>query len=264
MTKIAVDAKTARLGVAWACLGAALALVVQSDIYCAFTLLGAFALLVLYMWWLKAQGIYRNAAIAIGTMVVLCVPFVLQRLLEHPDLPVRYGIFHVQRLRPLFDLQRMVRSGVPLAVLGCTYGLARVFRVEIDRLYGNGWARSLRGLVIFFCAIIVLGYAAMPISTIVLGKAIQIYHFPWRARDFSTYANAACLILGLDFVCRSIATRVTWPATARMTAAVGLLVLLCLGTLYSRARGRQLPPRATLAVGHLWRSGQPERGAIQR
>jgi hypothetical protein len=236
LIRIAVGGRMERPAMAWAALGVALALVIQSDVYSAFILLGGFGVLVLSRWWSRAEGTSWNAAIAIGTMGLFCVPFVIQRLLEHPDLPVRFGMFPVSRLRPLVDLKVLARSVFPLSVLAGNYALIGAFRNDIDRLHGDGWARSLRGVMVFFGALVALAFAAMPISTVVLGKAIQINHFPVRAAEFATYAHAVCLILGLDLVCRGIASQLTGPAAPRMAMAVILLTLLCLGVLYGRAR----------------------------
>jgi len=236
LTRIVVQERAARSLAAWMSLGIALGLVTQSEIYSAMTLLVAFGAVVLHAWWSGAEHVYRNTVAAIATMIAVCTQFILQRLLEHPDLQGRFGLFTVPRLHPLVDLPQMAQAKYPLLVLASAYALFRVFHAEIDRVYGEGWERSLRRLMVFFGLIVVLAHAMMPLSMIVLGKAIQIYHFIGRARVMSLHCTIACFVIGMDFIYRSLKARVEWsPATTRFVAAT-TLAAFGLAMLYERAR----------------------------
>jgi len=236
LIRIVIQRRAAQSLGAWVSLGAALGLVTQSEIYSALILLGVFGAVVLYAWSSRFEHVYRNTFVAIATMFALCTLFIIQRFLEHPDLQGRFGMFAVSRLRPLFDLRLMAQSKFPLLVLIGAYALIRVFRAEIDRLYGEGWARSLERLMIFFGLVVVLAHVAMPLSTIALGKAIQINHFPERARAISLYCSVACFAIGLDFIYRSVKARLDLaPATTRIVGAV-TLAAFGLAMLYERAR----------------------------
>ncbi|MGO9921576.1 MAG: hypothetical protein ACLQIB_43650 [Isosphaeraceae bacterium] len=227
LTRIVTQERAARSLAAWVGLGAALGLVTQSEIYSAMTLLAAFGAVAVYEWWSGNDRVYRNTLAAIATMIVVCTQFILQRLLEHPDLRGRFGLYPVSRLQPFVDLPLLAEAKYPLLVLACAYALFRVFGAEIDRYHGEGWERSLRRLMVSFGLIVVLAYTMMPLSMIVLGKAIQIYHFVGRARVLSLHCTIACFAIGLDFIYRSVAARLAWPAT-RMTV-IGAVPLLALG-----------------------------------
>ncbi len=220
----------------WVCLGAALSLTVQSDIYTAMTLLGVAGIVALRDLWRRDDRARGNVVAAAITLALLSTPFVLQRLWEHPDLPVRFGVFSVPRLRPLFSRNLLTEAAPRLAALAAAYGLLRAFSPEVDRTFGVGRAVMLRRLLGLFMGIVVLAYAALPVSTVVLGKAIQIYHFLDAASKLSAYATTVCFLLGLDFVGRNLLPRLARISLGSKPMAAFALAFLSLVVINLRAK----------------------------
>ena len=123
-----------------------------------------------------------------------------------------------------------------LFILACTGGLIRVFRVEIDRLYGNGFARSVIRLLVFFGLLLVVAHTAMTVSSFILGKAIQINHFPMKSRLMSAYCLSVCFAMAVDFIYRSVCARLDWKASWMRAGSAVALTMVCAVVLYQRAR----------------------------
>jgi len=60
---------------------------------------------------------------------------------------------------------------------------------------------------LYFTFLSLIAYFSVPLSTIVMGKGIQLYQFPDRAARITTYCLFSCLLLALDFVFSGIARR---------------------------------------------------------
>ena len=211
----------------WVAFGSSLALVLQSDIYPAIPLAGASTLVLLATARRSPGRACLHGLTALAAFVLFCIPFLIQRVVEAADVPVRFGVFPVARSRPLIDWLEPLYAIPYLSVLWGAYAATRAFHVEIDRMGGGGRAESLAKLWLLLGVLVVLAHVAMPLSTVVLGKAIQPFQFPIRSRMFRSYAVLLCLAWGLDMVGRTLIGRLglrRWFVMAPL--AVGLSMSL--------------------------------------
>ena len=199
-----------RMG-SWLLLGVLLALVIQSDVHSAFILIAS---LPAFIWCVRSADLIslRRKLLAAGAVAcVLCIPFLIQRYWEHPDIPLRLGVFPVSRLKPLYSLTGLARASLPLAVLGTTYGAARLFRPTVEEVFGTHAVADFGKAVIYFSALVCIGHAAVPLSAALFGKGIQIFQFNTRAINFDSYCMLACFAVCVDFFCRLALARLAWP-----------------------------------------------------
>lgn len=213
----------------WGALGLTLALVVQSDIYPAVPLAGASALAWLGSLRRSAGGAARGALAAGSAFALALIPFALQRLGEHPDVPARFGVFPVDRRHPPFDIQEPLHALPYLGVLALVAGATWAWRSEVDADRGAGEARAQLRVWLLLGVIVALAHLAMPISAAALGRAIQVFQFPIRSRMFRSYAVFLALGWVVERAGRATLGRPRLPrlevATAVALVAGGVLAL---------------------------------------
>ncbi len=189
ITDIVVRFGRAPLRLKWALCGASLAAVIQVDVHSAITL----ALLASAVGVVQLATKTRETALCLAgalTTFLLCLtPFVAARVLEHPDVPIRFGTFPINRLMPIFDARNIAKAAIPTIVL-----LGTGFAVQLLTPSGNAPTAvtleritRMRRLLALFLGVIVITRLAMPISMVLLGKGIQLYHFLDRQRVFDNY-----------------------------------------------------------------------------
>lgn len=169
----------------WAWLGFWYGLLLQSNFYAAATVgLGVAVGLAdrVRRGWSLGRAARSTGSLALATAATAW-PFALQRLLEHPDVPVRLGSFPVPRLEPLGlgpallkDIAGEVAQAVAVAALGAAVVAWR--RTGERRLT----SASLLALSLL-CALSAL---ALPASTLLLARTVQPYHFVEELVTFKT------------------------------------------------------------------------------
>jgi hypothetical protein len=235
LVRILMDRKSGRIGT-WLMLGVLLALVLQGDVYSAFILMGSLSAFVLCVPRAALIGLSRKLFAAGAAACVFCIPFFFQRYLEHPDIPLRWGLFPVPRLKPLYSVTELAQAAFPLALLGTIYGAASMFRKTVEEVFGTHGIAGFRRVVIFFSVLVLVGHAAVPLSTLLLGKGIQIFHFSLRATNFDSYCVIACLAVCLDFFCRLAFSRLAWPPWRFDLVTRGLLAVLVTAVIAFKVR----------------------------
>lgn len=113
----------------------------------------------------------KSIFVFLATTAVCSVPFLLSRLLEHPDYPVRLGVFPVERnsisLIPSLNLYFLAGAAL---ILGW-FLLAALQGGSKDR---HPYRKEGIWLLCSFCLASLLVF---PVSAFVLGKSVQVYHF---------------------------------------------------------------------------------------
>lgn len=174
----------------WLALGGLLSMVMQGDVIL-FIILGMVLPLQfgLLLWKARREAEPRSRVVKVLALqwtafAVVATPFVIQRLTEHPDYAVRVGVFPVARTSLLFS-----REGLPyffcasaLAALTCMLLLAGSRRDRAQRI------RAIGGLWV----VATLAIAALPVSSFVMGKAVQTYHFGLALRFISSLLMVLC------------------------------------------------------------------------
>jgi hypothetical protein len=219
-----IVAHGARGGRDWALLGLWFGLLLQSRFYSAATLGLGIGLGVALSAWRDRRPLARELGAFVLTTAITLIPFLAQRWLEHPDVPVRFGAFAVNRLAPLWIEGRgadVLQGLVACLLIGALLQRARPARTQ-TRL------RALSALAL----LVLLSPLALPASTLLLGQTVQPYHFLTQVVVFKTIALAVCLGHGLDLVADAVARRrprwagIGWtrPAALGLCALVGIAV----------------------------------------
>jgi hypothetical protein len=162
----------------WAALGACLALLLQGDLHGAFIVGTAVGVALMAV--LLASGERRPILIGglwlVGAFLVCIMPFIAQRLGENPDVPVRFGSFAIPRTRPLVGPMPYRRIAACAASLGLLIVMTR--RIE---------GRPYRATSAVLALALLAGAVSLPLSSVVLGRGVQIYHFTDRVAKLLGY-----------------------------------------------------------------------------
>lgn len=146
----------------WVGLGISLAALLQGDFHSAVVTSIALAGL-LGLRTVRERSIqWRGLGCFIMSFSVGIIPFLLQRLKENPQAPIRLGVFNVDRFSPLF-----VPGWMPLVML---LGILTLGGILIKRTYPKRQA-------IFWSIWSISACFALPVSTFLLGKTVQPYQF---------------------------------------------------------------------------------------
>jgi hypothetical protein len=159
--------------------GAAVAALAQADIYAAAAVLPVFMLVVAgrLAWELadperRSLGIHRAVLLLLAASILLA-PFFSQRLLEHSDIPRRFGIYPVPRSSATLStdaLRQFVSALIVAAVLAAAASLRSSWRRD------PAARRTLLSLACLF--ILAAGSTvAKPLFIALTGSMVQEYHF---------------------------------------------------------------------------------------
>ncbi|MBV9265864.1 MAG: hypothetical protein JO061_06825, partial [Acidobacteriaceae bacterium] len=162
---------------------AALSCVLQADIYQGQTV----AILCVWIAW-KARPTFRAAATFVITAILLSAPFLYQQIHASPDALCRFGVFPTgHRLLPVISLTQCVMSVIVAALL---------WRV----------ARRDRPVAQLLVAAVICSLVAPHVSSIVLGKSLQPYHFAQDAEHITGYALLLIFALFLKKIPAAVAS----------------------------------------------------------
>jgi len=186
--------------------------------------------------WPVAQVMRSMCSLTLVTAVT-ALPFILQRLLEHPDVPVRLGSFPVPRLSPLYlgpevimDFTREIAPAVTTAALA---GAVIKWRGTAER-------RERLGGLLVVTLLCVLSTFALPASTIVLGRTAQPYHFLLELITFTTLLLLVATGHLIQAASSAVISRSTISPANRARLRVALLTTCALACL-AIAIGIHLP-----------------------
>lgn len=176
----------------WAGMGLWLSLLLQSGPYSGATVGLGIACTAPFLAFRREAGVartLRGLACLASVATVIALPFAAQRLLEHPDVPIRFGLYSVDRMRPLFV------DGFPGNLLGASLFAALV--VACVRWSAVPRRLERLGAILLLALFLLLSGLALPVSTILLGKTIEPYHFGDELVTFKTLV----LIVGAGQLC---------------------------------------------------------------
>ncbi len=200
MRLLSSPAQTSR----WIACAVALGLLLQGDFHSmiVFALAGPVLvyLIVRHQGWSRT---IRQGGFASLTFTCVVALFVAQRLLEHPDIPARFGVFELDRLA---GLARMTwqQSLSPLLITACV--LVTAWRIRQTRLK-DGIRQSeapIERLSIYISAVLMASLCGKALSILILGKTVQPYHFGNRLSILCTYSLIGVAVLWVDHVVRNI------------------------------------------------------------
>lgn len=213
----------------WVLLGATLALIIQVDVYAAYILLASVSVAIITSVRFSRR-LVENLGLMFAVLLILCVPFLIQRSFHSHAIDVRWGLFRVPRTHLLFWRPEIRAMAAPFLLYALLFAAAIIFKEEVDQIYGSESSLRFRRILLLFIAVTGFGHLAIPLTTFVLGKAVQIYHFPVIARDLDSMCCIVCLAAAADVLAR-IAVRKTHGLPRFGWQPAALLALICLGAL---------------------------------
>ena len=191
----------------WLALAGALGLLVQGDLHFAMVFaLSSPALISAVGLRIGVRATVKNCVIAGVFFVAVISFFLVQRSWEHPDVPIRWGVFNVTRSSAFTgwgrDAAKLIRA---LAIVG---GVTFLMKRREPLASEPDQQVALDRLVPFLLVLLVAGFICQPVSILVLGKTVQTYQFVNRGRILYT-------LLGLMFglLCLDGMARRRWPGS---------------------------------------------------
>ena len=166
-----------RSWITWFWSAIAFSFLFQSHLYAGFSTSLVIASVMLYVLLLSfkaGQGLkseVKSLSVFFVAVSVCSLPFLLSRLLEHPDYPIRLGVFSVERGNILLvpSLNLYFLTGAAL-ILGW-------FLIVALRSESNDQNATKKEDIWLLCGFCLASLLALPVSTFVLGKSVQVYHF---------------------------------------------------------------------------------------
>ena len=185
-----------KFAILWGGLGIGIAALVQSDIYSAESILILTAGMMGYLLFVHSQqerASYIKGFLIFGSVaLVTTCPFFFQRAFEHPDVPLRLGLFPLKSFTVVF-----LPGWAPyfsLAALGiCGGGLVCLIRQKYNTRESRGFEARI-GILISFCMTSCL---ALPLLTGLFSKGIQLYHFLDRFRRMLSFTSLVFFLYSL-------------------------------------------------------------------
>lgn len=212
----------------WGGLGIGLALLLQGDFHgFVVTGLGVAVLVVICL------GFEVRRIVTFGTCLLCCGGlflsfssiFWIQRVLEHPDLPRRLGVFAL----PRGQFWQLPETDALIKCLD-----AAAFMAGFSFLMHRGWKKpSLGKLALSLACLALLAHQAIFILGYVTGKGVQLYHFVDRLTGIMSYCWVALLaflieslgVILLTLPWGKLTERLDhWAPAALKTAVLGIAV----------------------------------------
>jgi hypothetical protein len=203
----------------WIVLGAAFALLLQGDVHAALLFAVASPALIYYA--VKRDGVAQTVRGCIYgglALAVVAAPFVVQQLLELPEIRVRWGMFPMDR-RVVFTFFEpgfpgaLVRSTLwPMWLLGQAALLTVLFvalrhRIKQHQDSDSEAVRRVRMVLPYVSALLVAAVVYFPVSILVLGSTIQPSHFYDRTIRVFSYLVIVLVVVCVGGVADRLARR---------------------------------------------------------
>jgi hypothetical protein len=150
-----------------------------------------------------------------GACLIVLIPMVIEVLASHPDVLGRFGQRTVSRLSPplLFDLVQWF----DVAALGLIAAVIAWRRVGDDAMTEG------RQLLMMSCFYVLMAALSTPLSGMVLGRGVQMFHFPFRSWGFTILGYTIAGLIAVPHFLKRITKNGGRP-TAALTA--GALIAL--------------------------------------
>jgi hypothetical protein len=145
--------------------------------------------------------VLRRTLLASAVGVFAMTPFLVARVLEHPDGPTRLGRVPVDRLRPFID-QSLIPYACGVFAISLAFAAVAWFALRTATIRSAGQIDMPARPLIVWPAFIVLAFFALPISTIILGQGAQMFHFRESLRILATVGLCAGAVLALTQLIR--------------------------------------------------------------
>ena len=210
LLRVVTDRAGARRLRWWVLLALCFSLLLQSDLYSAISCALLIALAALVAWRgdpRRTGRLLTHVAVALAVCCVASGVFICQQILAEPDVVRRYGVFDVSRTAPLISLA--CRWRFVAMVVGFTAIIWPFHRLA--RATGrDGRTAALR--VGYLLIATIVSFFALPVSCVLLGKAVQVNHFDDRFEVFTSYG---CLVVLLMLLQEGTVFAISRPASKR-------------------------------------------------
>lgn len=189
----------------WAALGICTSLLLQGNFHSTVSVALATAFVMGYT--LLVSPLKRGASLArfalmIASAAVVAIPFFIQRAFENPDIPVRFGMFPLDRFAPLWlkpiCLWRLALV-VPIVLLVAGILHRRATTPQLGENTKDQTGIGSKALFLL-AGLSIAPYIALPLNCIVLGKGVQLYHYRQDVFINTSYALIATVLLLLQML----------------------------------------------------------------
>lgn len=128
-------------------------------------------------------------------LIVFSIPFFLQRIFENPDVPRRLGLIPISRTKILLLYGKSTYITL-IAIL-----ISTLFLLLLLKYFKNIYhtERIKKTVIILFC-ISLIAFISQPVSIILFGRGIQIWHFHDRFLRISLLTIMVFTLYALNFV----------------------------------------------------------------
>jgi hypothetical protein len=211
--------------------GALIGLAPQGDLHLG--IIAAFVTATLFLFsFLRSPSQWRMLLIVAANIVGVCIivisPMLIQILSAHPDVSRRLGQIPLRRLAPPFLIS--IGPWAEICALALFYGIFRWSCV------GDETAAPTRRLLTIVLLFAVTSLLALPLSVLVLGRGVQIYHFPFRAFGFVILGfTLIILVFGQKYLDKLGGRGSRWVSTSLATVLILSLSTIHLSFLGLRA-----------------------------
>ncbi len=133
-----------------------------------------------------ARATLRNGLIAALIFSVFALFFLWQRASDHPDVPIRWGLFELNRMAGFaMDWRRLFSPLLAIALVVVTRFLLKPG--EIPHADSNSSEEVIRRTWWFLAILLWIAFACGSFLILLMGKTIQPYHFNDRADRLCGY-----------------------------------------------------------------------------
>ncbi|MDG2221599.1 MAG: hypothetical protein P8L85_09475 [Rubripirellula sp.] len=192
----------------WLWLAFTFGILLQGDVYAALTFALISPCLIIVI--ARRDGVRptcQNCLFAGILFTVVVAPFLLQRWLEHPDIPNRWGVFELDRMAGFRTYWRQL--------VAPTFAIALVLLTRISisgqkqpssvlRHNDHAFLRTWW----FLAMLLFAAFSCASISILILGKTIQPYHFNDRAERLCGYV----VMISFAYLTIAFCERTKWKS----------------------------------------------------
>jgi hypothetical protein len=174
----------------------------------------------------------RNAFLASLFLAAIAAPFLVARLFEHPDIPVRWGAFEAVRWHG-FDRSWAKQSASVALTIAVIYFVAsrasrrsNLIAPDWEDLVGD--REPVRRLWRYAVALVLAAFACKPATILLLGKTIHPYLFDDRTYRLCSYLMIGFALVGIDYAVGRVVTGSRFVAAHRRLARWGISAAMLL------------------------------------
>lgn len=180
----------------WFILGLCTAALLQGDFHLSITMIISIFCFILFLLIYKRElriYIVKGIFLFFATLVISSVPFFLQRIFENQDIPRRLGLFPIARTKSLLLYDKFTYPAL-LVLFG--FGLLLLLLIRYSQRID--FRKRVANNIIILSFICIIAYLSLPISVLILGQGIQLWHFHERFIRIFSFTTIIFILYSLS------------------------------------------------------------------